>query len=71
MSRPEEPQSRKLRRLVGNVVFFIGILILVPSGLCAGIAAFGYGGFFIFAGWTLIGCALVYAGHKLVTRDCP
>jgi hypothetical protein len=69
MLRPEEPEPRKLRRLVGNVLFFMGVLILVPSGLCAGITALGYGGFFIFAVLALIGSALVYAGHKLVTRD--
>ena len=70
MLGPSVPEPRKNRLLVANALFFTGMLILVPAGLCAGITALAFSsGFFIFAPLALVGSALVYAAHKLVTRD--
>jgi hypothetical protein len=80
---PEKPPPQRLRWTAGSIALFvIGLLILVPSGLCTGIfgaialsdisrETAGLLAMALMIGGipALIGAALVYAGLKARRRD--
>jgi hypothetical protein len=84
MSQPETPSPRPHWTALSVVLFVIGLLILVPSGLCTGI----FGAVSLFGGGDVqeslaallaillygaipiaIGAVLVYAGLKARRRE--
>jgi hypothetical protein len=84
MSQPDPPDQNKRRWTgISIALFVIGLLILVPSGLCTALVGlpFAFGGFaagdsemmfnILMIGIVpmAIGAALVYAGLKSRRRD--
>jgi hypothetical protein len=70
MSQPAQPPPRKRWTSGAVALFALGLLILVPSGLCTaavGIWMLWSEGYFVIPGMVLVGGPLILLGALLLT----